>query len=149
MQPSYSWSNPATATHRSIAHIKKQPIWNLLTWPSLTNQQLCYNRWNSRVLAGKESRVTLFIGELWHFFVSFIVFIGLLWLLLFEEVFIKVVKLSVNILEADSVSWIDSAVMLLAALLSIDRIRSIPGHKQISLTSYVILWDRIHKKARC
>ena len=44
-----------TATHRSIARINKQPFWNLLIWPSLANQQLCYNRWNSHVLARRKT----------------------------------------------------------------------------------------------
>ena len=46
---------------------------------------------------------------------------------------IKVMKLSVSILEADSVH-----LCHLQLCFSIDRIRSIYGHKQISMTSYVM-----------
>ena len=45
----------------------------------------------------------------------------------------KVTKLSVSILEADSVH-----LCHLQLCFSIDRIRSIYGHKQISMTSYVM-----------
>ena len=68
------------------------------------------------------------------FFLPFIPFADLLWLLLFEEVFIKVAKPSASILEAASVH-----LCHLQFCFSVDRIRSIPGHKQISITSYVIL----------
>ena len=47
-----------------------------------------------------ESRFTVFTGELWQFFVSLISFADLLWLLLFEEAFIKVMKLLVSILSS-------------------------------------------------
>ena len=50
--------------------------------------------------------------------------------LLFEEAFIKVMKFSVSILKADSVH-----LCHLQLFFSIDRIRSIYGHKQISMTS--------------
>ena len=60
-------------------------------------------------------------------------FVDLLWLLLLQEAFIKVMKLSVSILEADSVH-----LCHLQLCFSIDRIRSIYGHKQIWMTSYVM-----------
>ena len=58
-----------------------------------------------------ESRFTLFrdfTGELWQFFVSLISFADPLWLLLFEEAFIKVMKLLVSILEADCLHILES-----------------------------------------
>ena len=55
-----------------------------------------------------ESRFTLFTSELWHFFVFFYLFCYLLWLLLFEEAFMKVMKLSVSIPEADSLRILES-----------------------------------------
>ena len=78
---------------------------------------------SSLVYCRSESRFTLFPGELWH----------LLLLLLFEEAFIKVMKLSVSILEVDS-----AHLCHLQLCFSIDRIRSIYGHKQILMTSYVM-----------
>ena len=55
-----------------------------------------------------ESRFTLFTGELGQFFVSLISFADLLRLLLFKEAFIKVMKLLVSILEANSLHILDS-----------------------------------------
>ena len=74
------------------------------------------------VLAAEESRVTLFTGKLWIFYVSLIAFADLLWLFLFEEAFIKVMKLSVRILEADSVHLCHVQLCFSIG----DRIRSIP-----------------------
>ena len=50
-----------------------------------------------------------------------------------HEAFIKVMKLSVSILEVDS-----AHLCHLQLCFSIDRIRSIYGHKQILMTSYVM-----------
>ena len=65
--------------------------------------------------------------------VSFGTFANLLRLLLFEEAFITVMKLSVSILEANSMH-----LCHLQLCFSIDQIQSIYVHKQISMTSYVI-----------
>ena len=59
-------------------------------------------QWKSHVLTVEELRFTLFTGKLLHVFVSLIVFADLLWLHLFKEAFIKVMKPLGSILEADS-----------------------------------------------
>lgn len=135
----------------SLALTEKQPIRNLLIWPSLSNQQLSYNRWNSHVLARRKIPIVCSQGKSqglawlqvsWGLssFLSVIAFsVGLLWLRLFEEAFIKVVKLSVSILEAESVHLCRLQLCFL-----VDS-----WHKQISMTCYAILFYRIHDNARC
>ena len=59
-------------------------------------------QWNTRI------EVYAVTGELWHFFVCLNSFADLLWLLLFEEAFIKVMKLLVSILEAESLHILES-----------------------------------------
>ena len=59
------------------------------------------------------SMYIMFTLELWHFFIYLIAFADLFRLLLLEEAFIKVMKLSLNILEADSVHINKSLAVLL------------------------------------
>ena len=61
-----------------------------------------FSQWNTRIEVYAVYRWAV------AFFVSLISFADLLWLLLFEEAFIKVVKLSVSILEADSLPILES-----------------------------------------
>ena len=85
------------------------------------------------MLAAEESRFTLFTGELWYFFRFFDHFC--------RSVMITSIQGSIHQgHEAFSEHARDRqyAFMSLAALLTIDWIRLIPGHKQISMTSYVM-----------
>ena len=68
-------------THRPIVRIKKQPTstCNLVKWPSLASQQLCYSRCNSPVLAQWKIACDQSQG-----FTSLTVFANQFWLLLFR-----------------------------------------------------------------
>ena len=110
---------------------------------SLANQQLSYTKKNWHVLAqrkivlakrkikcalSRSQQVINAVDQSESFAVYrwvLALLADLLWLLLFEEAFIKVMELSVSILEADSVH-----LCHLQLRFSIDRIRSIYGHKQ-------------------
>ena len=105
-------------------------------WHSLPNQQLSYkNNWHMLAqwenhARSVENRICLLqvihtntVDQSQGFAVYrwvLALFADLLWLLLFEEAFIKVMKLSVSILEADSMHFCH-----LQRCFSIDRIRSI------------------------
>ena len=107
-QPPYSWSHPEILV-RPIVRIKKQPIRNPVIWHSLANQQLsCKKNWH--VLA--QEKIVLDQGNTVDQSQGF---------------------LSVNILEAVSVH-----LCHLQLCFSIDRIWSIYGYKQMSMTSYVM-----------
>ena len=80
-----------------------------------------------------ESRFTLFTGELWHFFVSLISFADLL----FEEAFIKLMKLSVSILDADSPHILESIreISCDRSMVDLQKIRPVVRYIMRFLTS--------------
>ena len=123
--------------------MKKQPISNLFTsanhWLAfkilclaVANQQCFYNEWISCAqykLRSIQERVMIEVSFIDNLYFSEPFFVHVLWLV--EEAFIKVVKPSVSIQEADSAHLCHFQLCFY-----IDRIRSIHGRKQILMTSF-------------
>ena len=124
----FRFDGPTHCSHQETTNQKS------FLYGSLANQQLSYKKKSENRARSAENcmcsqQVINTVDESQGFTVYgwvLALFSDLLWLLLFEEAFFKVMKLSVSILEADSVH-----LCHLQHCFSIDRIRSIYGHTNI------------------